>query len=353
MKISIIGAGNGGQAMAAHFSILGNEVTLYNRNIDKFSGFLQSKEIILVGELSGRGEIYLITDNISEAIIGQELIMITTPANAHREVAEKIAPYVQDGQVIILNPGRTLGALEFAKYLKTKSNIKVYIAEAQSLIYACRKIDEGKIEIMGIKNRVLLSAFPSTDTDYVLKIINSIFDCFIKANNILETGLENIGAIFHPSIVLLNAANIERGQSFYFYKDISPRIADFLVKVDCERLSIGLAYGIKLRSASNWVSYAYGGIEGDSLIYKMQNNPAYFKILSPINLNSRLLIEDIPTGILPLIELGKLANVETPLLEALLCISQSVLDVDLISSGRTLINLGIDNIDKDEFLKIF
>lgn len=35
MEISIIGAGNGGQAMAAHFTMLGHKVRLYNRSLDK------------------------------------------------------------------------------------------------------------------------------------------------------------------------------------------------------------------------------------------------------------------------------------------------------------------------------
>ena len=31
MKYTVIGAGNGGKAMAAHMALMGKEVTLYNR----------------------------------------------------------------------------------------------------------------------------------------------------------------------------------------------------------------------------------------------------------------------------------------------------------------------------------
>jgi opine dehydrogenase len=83
----------------------------------------------------------------------------------------------------------------------------------------------------------------------------------------------------------------------------------------------------------------------------MQNNPAYYKILSPPNLNTRLLYEDVPTGILPLSELGKMAGVETPLLTSVLNISQTLLNIDFVKTGRTLRNLGLENTSASDFLK--
>jgi opine dehydrogenase len=53
MKISIIGAGNGGHAMAGHFGQLGHEVTLYNRTIFHIRHLLENPAIILSDKLSG------------------------------------------------------------------------------------------------------------------------------------------------------------------------------------------------------------------------------------------------------------------------------------------------------------
>jgi opine dehydrogenase len=351
MKISIIGAGNGGQAMAGHFAILGHKVTLYNRSRDRISNIINTASIELQDAICGIGKIDCITTDISKAVKAADLIMITTTADAHAEIACLMAPYVEEGQCIVLNPGRTLGAIEFSNLLRKKTTKCVYIAEAQSLIYACRAVKAGQVKVIGVKDKVLLAAYPAVDTDYVLHLINSVYPCFIKANNVLETSLENIGAIFHPSVVLFNAATIERGQEFYFYNDMTPAIADFLAKIDEERLKIGIAFGIKLNSVSEWVSFAYKDIKGDDLCTKMQNNPAYFKILSPPNLNTRLLYEDVPTGILPLSELGKMAGVETPLLTSVLNISQTLLNVDFVKTGRTLRNLGLANIFASDFLK--
>jgi len=352
MKIAVIGAGNGGQTMAGHFSYLGFETRLYSRNLDKLHYLIKNGGVLLKGALNGFGKVQLITDNLQEAIEDVDLIMITTVANAHGEIAEKIAPILKENQVVVLNPGRTFGALEFRNYANRHADKRIYVAETQSLLYACRSENNGEVRVIGVKNKVPTAALPSSDTKHVLSVLNRVSSSFIEANNILETSLDNIGCIFHPSIVLFNAAKIERGENFYFYNDMSPRIAEFLVSIDKERLAIGKALGIDLISVTDWISYSYKGVTGNSLLEKMQNNPAYYKILAPTRLDSRLLTEDIPTGVLPLMEMGKLLNIPVPLLESIYILSSQLLDFDFRKSGRTLQNLGLNNMNVAELLKI-
>ncbi len=349
MYISIIGAGNGGQTMAGHFALLGHKVTLYNIDRNAVSIIFNTKKIVLNEAITGTAYLYNITDNLNEAVNEAELIMLTTTADAHRELAKKMAPLLHPGQILVLNPGRTLGALDFANTFRALTDTRIYIAEAQTLIYACRAESPGNVRVIGVKEKVLLAAYPSKDTDYVLDKVNSVYNCFIKAENILRTSLENIGAVFHPVIVLFNAAAIERGNQFFFYNDMTPAIASFIESVDKERLAVGHAFGLDLLSVNDWVSYAYHGIEGKTLCEKLKSNPAYYKILAPAILHSRLLLEDIPTGLIPLVELAKLAHVKTPLMSSLINIAQSLLIIDFYTNGRTLQNLGLSHTDVDTF----
>lgn len=351
MKIAIIGGGNGGQAMAGHFGSLGHEVRLYSRDLKKLKNIIRNKGVLLKEQISTFGAVEIVTDNIYEAIKGAELIMVTTVANAHADIAHLIAPIIEDGQTIVLNPGRTFGALEFRNIISKISDKKVYIAEAQSLLYACRAENNGEVRIIGIKDRLPVAAIPSSDTEHVLSKLNVITDSFIKAENVFETSLDNIGCIFHPSIVLFNAAAIERGETFYFYNDITPSIASFIEAIDNERLAIGKALGVNLLSANDWISYSYEGVTGTSLCERMMSNPAYYKIMAPKELDSRLLTEDIPTGVLPLIEIAQLLNIATPLLSSVYNIASELLQIDFRKNGRTLKNLGIDNIDIENFIK--
>jgi opine dehydrogenase len=345
MKIAIIGAGNGGQAMAGHFGYLGHEVRLYSRNLEKLKKIIYNKGVLLKEKLNGLGRVDVVTDEMAVAVQGAELIMVTTVANAHATIAYQLAPLLEEGQTIVLNPGRTFGALEFRTIIEQYSSKKVYIAETQSLLYACRAEGNGEVRIIGVKDKLPVAAYPSKDTDVVLENLTQLSNSFIKATNIFETSLENIGCIFHPAIVLFNAATIERGDSFYFYSDMTPSIASFIEAIDKERLAIGEKLNVKLLSVFDWISFSYKEVTGDTLYERMMNNPAYYKIMAPNFLNSRLLTEDIPTGVLPLIEIAQLLDIKTPLLTSVYNVTAELLKTDFRKTGRTLKNLGLDNID--------
>lgn len=351
MKIAVIGAGNGGQAFAGYLSISGFEVSLYDIDVEKMESLKKMGGIKLEGSLQGYGKVTCITTDIKQAVSGAEIIMVTTVANAHRAVAKSLSPYLEDGQIVVLNPGRTCGALVFKQTLKQEGcSQRIYLAEAQTLVYACRLIENGRVNIIGIKDEVLLAGLPASDTDYILEKLKPIFPCFMKADNVFNTSLENIGAMFHPCVLLFNAATIERNEMFWFYRDMTEQVAEFIEKFDTERLAVGKAYGIDLLSVREWIKFAYKDTKGETLRERMRNNPAYHDIKSPSTIFTRQLTEDIPTGVLPIMELGKAAGVSTPLLSSMITICEALLNMDLHSNGRSLKNLGLEGMDKDQIL---
>lgn len=351
MKIAVIGAGNGGQAIAGYLAMQGYEVALYDIVVDKINELRKLGGVKLEGRLNGFGQIGCITTDISEAVNNAGIIMVTTIANAHKAVAQSLTPYLVDGQVIILNPGRTCGALVFKQALvEAGCKTRFYLAEAQTLVYACRIVENGTVNIIGVKDEVLLSALPSADTDYVLSKINPLYPSFMKTTNVLRTSLENIGAIFHPCVLLFNAATIERNEVFWFYRDMTEQIASFIERFDEERLAVGKAYGIDLLGVNDWIKFAYKDTIGETLCERMRNNPAYHDIKSPSTIFTRQLTEDIPTGVLPIMELGRAAGVDTPLLESMIHICEALLGQDLHTNGRNLKNLGLSGKSKQEIL---
>jgi opine dehydrogenase len=351
-KITIIGAGNGGQAIAAYASMHDYPVCLFNRNLEKIDDIVKTKKITLTGKINGTGNIKLVTNDIRIAVDFADIIMVVTTANAHREIASQMAPYIKRNQIIILNPGRTGGTLEFKKiFYDFNVSHQIFLGEAQTLMFACRLLDNGAVNILGSKDKVFLASDTIEKTEYIIEKIKFLFPCFLPARNLLQTSLENIGAIFHPCITIFNAAAIERGASFYFYRDITTQIAHFIKKTDEERLNIGKAFGLDLISAENWISYAYNNIKGNDLLEKLKNNPAYYDILAPASIYSRQLLEDIPTGLLPMAELGKKANVNVDIMDSIITLCSSLLMIDFRKSGRTLKSLGIDNLSIQEIIQ--
>ncbi|HDK26410.1 MAG TPA: NADP transhydrogenase subunit alpha [Candidatus Atribacteria bacterium] len=354
MKVTVIGAGNGGLAIASHLALKGHVVNLY-------SIFKKELEpIILKGgiELSSLKEegfavLNKVTNDIKLAIDGADLIMVVTPANAHAKIAKDCAPYLKEDQVVILNPGRTGGALEFDKVL-TEERIKnkPIIGEAQTLIYACRKISSTKVVIYGVKKSLSVASFPAKNMEKLVRVLNKAYPQFVPAINVLETSLNNIGAIFHPAPTILNSARIESGEKFdYYHEGITPVVATVLESIDRERLEVAKALKVKVQSAKEFLKESYE-VEADSLYQAIQNNMAYKGVKAPTKINIRYLTEDIPMSLVPIASIGYQLGVPTPNIDSIIKIGSTMLKTDFRKLGRTVDKLGLNNLSSTEIINL-
>src|SRR5512145_1781315 len=120
-KYVVIGAGHGGKAMAAHLALMGMQVNLYNRTFDHIDVIKKRGGVELEGSEGGPrgfGKLHVVTSDMCEALQGTQMIMVVVPSSAHIDIAKAAAPHLKSGQTVILHPGRTCGALEFAKVLR-------------------------------------------------------------------------------------------------------------------------------------------------------------------------------------------------------------------------------------------
>ncbi|KYO68028.1 NAD/NADP octopine/nopaline dehydrogenase family protein [Thermovenabulum gondwanense] len=342
ISYAVIGAGNGGLAMAGYLGLKGYKVNLYNRSYDKLVDLIKDPIIYLTGAYEGEGRLYRVTSDIKEAIEGVDVIMVTTPATAHKELAVLMAPYLQKGQIIILNPGRTCGAFEVLEILKkNEADEGIIVAEAQTFIYACRALSSNRVKIFSVKNEVKLAAIPSEKTEKVIRTISDAFPQFKKAADVLETSLNNFGAIFHPAPTLLNSGHIERCQPFeYYLEGITPTIGKVLERLDEERIRVAKALGVKTLSAIEWLFESYGAT-GDTLYEAIQNNTAYKGLTAPKGLNTRYIYEDVPYSLVPISSLGKELGVETPAIDTIIGLACMMTGVNFWEEGRTSEKLGL------------
>ena len=341
-KVAILGAGNGGHAIAGHLALKGFPIRLYNKFEEEIKALRQKRGVTLEGAVEGFGPLEMVSTEIEPVVSWADVIMVVVPAFAHRFMAEICAPHLRDGQVVILNPGRTAGALEFAAVLHqagTKAEVK--IAEAQTLVYACRISGPARVKILSVKREVPLAAFPAKDTAAVLEVARELYPEFIPAANVLETSFDNIGAVFHPSTMVFNANRIEAGEDFDFYQGMTPMVAGFLEVIDSERLAVAEAYSVEVDSARDWLAKAYRGIKGETLYERIQSNEAYRGIKAPKTLHARYILEDVPTGLVPIVSFGRLAGVKSPASEGVVNVSCALLQRDFWAEGRTVENLGL------------
>lgn len=354
LRYCVVGAGHGGMAMAGHLALQGYSVNLYNRSEDHLTGVRWHGGIVVEGEVNGFGKIEVATSNMAEALDRAEVVMVVTPATAHRSLAERMAPHLRFGQVIVLNPGRTGGALEFTKTLSDMGAAgKAVVAEAQTFVYASRAVSRHEAHIFKIKDGVALAALPSHFTPQVLDILNDAFPQFKAGGNVLATSLENIGAVFHPALTILNAGWIEetKGDFEYYLQGITPSIALILEKIDAERLAVARSLGLRNLSAVEWLYLSYGS-PGRNLYEAIHNTRAYRGIRAPSSIEHRYIFEDIPMSLVPIASLGELLGVRTPTIDMIIDLGNILHGADYRWSGRTVEKLGIAGLSVKEILRM-
>jgi opine dehydrogenase len=347
---AVLGAGHGGLAMAGHLGLMGFEVRLYNRSVNRLWGVRSTGGIELEGdEVEGFAEIPVATTSMAEAIRGADVLMVVVPATGHRFIAEACAPCLQDGQIIVLHPGRTFGALEFKQVLKAKGvSADVIIAEAQTFIYASRAVGPGHAHIFRIKNSIPVASLRAHLIPKVLEKLRFAYPHFVPGDNIFKTSFDNIGSVFHPAICVLNAGWIENDSDFQFYVDgVEPSVANVLERVDSERVNVAAALGIRALTAREWLYLAYSAA-GRDLFHAMRANPGYRGIKAPQTLQMRYLEEDVPMSLVPIASVGKMFGVPTPAIDAIIHLASVLNQKDYVAEGRTVERLGIDGLSLRE-----
>jgi opine dehydrogenase len=356
IEIAVLGAGHGGKAMAAELAVRRFPVRLYNRTYAHIEAIAErgSLELTLWDGQTVIGELQRATDDINLALHGAKLIMVIVPASAHAEIAAKCAPYLQDGQIIVLNPGRTGGALEFSQVLRQHNcEADVTIAEAETFLFASRSVGPAEVQIFRRKNSLPIAALPATKTHCVLEILAQVYPQFIAARNVLHTSLDNMGAVFHPALTLLNAGWIEHTQGeFQFYVDgVTPSVARVLERVDRERVTVAMAMGVRAQSAMDWLGRAYSA-HGDTLHDAIHANPGYQGINAPRSIRHRYIFEDVPCSLVPIAALGKRFGVDVRGIETLIDLACIIHGTDYRHRGRDLVRMGLEGLSIEEIMRL-
>ena len=339
----VMGAGHGGLAMAGHLAVKGFEVRLYNRTDARLEAIRAMGGIeITTPEGSSFGRVTAASDDSGTMLEGADVVMVVVPATAHAFMAEKCAPHLKDGQVVVLNPGRTFGAIDFRQTLRRHGcTASVIVAETQSFIYASRVLGPAQARIFGVKNSIPLATINAHQIPDCLAVVRQAYPQFIPGDNTLKTSFNNIGAVFHPVIMLLNTGWVEDPADFEFYfQGATPSVARVLEEADRERVAVAAALGIQAFTAREWLYLSYDAV-GRSVHAAIHANPGYRGILAPHVMEMRYLTEEIPCSLVPMASVGQKFGVATPVMDSLIRLASVMHERDYWAEGRTVDALGI------------
>lgn len=356
MKVCILGGGNGAFAAAAHLGREGHRISIFSPFEEELDSIVKEGGITLEGCL---GEDFVkgiqVCKQLAEGIRNVDIVMVIVPAIFHAQYARLLAPLLEEGQILFLNPGHSGGALEVKQVLKEQDlEAKITLIETNTLTYITRKTGYNEVTIFKVNNNVLFSALPACETPAVSQKIKELYPKLTAADSVLETSLANFNAVMHPPVMILNAASIERTKGdFYFYSQgTTPAVGKVIETLDKERMAIMKALGL---SPTSFLDFFYhtgcttkDAYESGSYYRVVKESPPNTKIKAPDNLMHRFLEEDIRCGLVPMAALGDLCKVDTPLMDVLITLATLINEKNYWEEGLNLKKLGLANMSTNQ-----
>lgn len=354
MKITIVGCGNSGLIHAAKLLQNNEEVGILKTsntfNDEFFNVISQEGGYNVKDETNGGHRFFVrpkfITRDVEKAITFADIIMVMTTTSQHEFVAQKIAPYVRDGQIIILVPGY-MGSFIFKKYIQKD----IIYSEWETTAYNGRIVDSMYVHITFYNPRNAISVLPTAKTDYVLGLMSQ---CFVNTKyarrNILESALHNPNMIVHPIGILFSASRIEHSKGeFWMYKEaFTDSVVNVIKAFDKQKNLILQEFGcepLDYFEAAKWRNEENLNIDAMTVFRSFAN--AANK--GPSFINHRYLNEDVPMGLGLFISIGKIVGVDTSIQESIMTLASALLNKDLRANARTIqYLLQKDDVTKEE-----
>ena len=352
-NVAILGAGNGGLAATVDLTIRGFSVGLWSRRIETLRP-IQMRGGIEYSGVFGEGfiEPTLVTKDLGEVLFEAELVIIMLPTSAHFEIGESLAPFLTKEQTVLLAPGHTLTILPAA--LHAGGVISPEFCEVGTLPYICRKDEYAHVKISKCSDYLPFAAFPINRTDEMFSLVQKVFPKIHALASPLGTVFTYMNAIHHPPATICNAGRIENtdGDFFHYFEGITPSVGHLIDYFDTERRAVAMALGVETKTFVDHfykMGYTTDEARETGLAYEAfhQSVPDRF-IKAPKSLDHRFLDEDIPYGLVLLSELGSLAGIKTPSIDAMIHLAEVCTGKPYSIEGLTLERLGLKDKNVDD-----
>ena len=313
-RVAILGAGAGGLSAAVELARVGHDVVLWNRNDKTLRTNAPHRAVRFEGVLGeGSHTLAAVSDDLSAAVGGAEVLVVCLPSIAHRRVFDDLARLGMS-QPIVLNPGHTGAALEARQCWRRAGAPMPPIAELSTLTYVAR-VHDGVVRTTGRAAAVRVAGLPGAEP--AVAAAQELFPCARPVLDVLASSLANVNLVLHPPGAVLALAWAEStGGDFTFYRDaMTPGVERVIEALDAERLAVARAFGHELlplvQEMAEIGTVDPGSPVGD-VAAAIRAGSANRSIKGPDSTQHRYYREDFPFGLQPFVALANVAQSPAP-----------------------------------------
>jgi opine dehydrogenase len=356
-KVALLGAGNGGCAAAVDLTLRGLDVRLYGRSPGTVEP-LQKRGGVEYEGIFGDGfvKIPIITRSMEEAMKGADVVVVMAPAHAHENIATQLAPHLTDNQPLLAAPGHTLTLIP--NTLRRLGHRNPVTCGTSTLPYICRKTAPDRVKVSRASAKLIFSSFPALHTEELADRLRKVFPPLFPVPTVLDALFRYTNAIHHPPALLCNVGRLEAtgGDYCHYFDGITPSVGAMIDTLDRERLGAAEAFGCNVpKLADYFFEMGYtgqGGKDGGTAYATFQNSEPNRWIKAPSTIDHRFFNEDIPFGLVPFSELGRLAGAKCEAIDAVITLASALRGQKYREIGLNLKRMGFDGMDARQVRRV-
>ena len=225
-NICVCGGGNISHAISGNFAYKGHKISILTRQPNKWNNIIE----VVAPETEYKGVISKISDDPKDVIPNSDIIIISVPIYAIKNILDNIKPYITPKMILIGIPGRL-----YSVFTEDLDNDQIYLLRTP---YICRIIEYGKkVHITGYVYKNI--NYWSNNFDKAKTIINNIF--YFESTilrNIESINMVNSNTILHPArLYALFSKKEEYNEIPYFYRDWCLKSSEILIDCDNELIN--------------------------------------------------------------------------------------------------------------------
>lgn len=351
--IAVLGGGNGAHALAAGAALDGLRVRMYEDPAfaEAFEAVRRSREIELTApDRRGVARLERATHDLGEAVDGAALLNVVTSTAGHAPLFARLAPLLRPGHVVVVWAGR-FGGLRLARRLRDAGRAEgVVIAETNTLPFGTRLAAPGRVTVFYGARRIFVGAQPAARAADVVEALRRFCPVAQPVRDILSAAFRNSALVVYPAGALFNAGRVEHahGEFFMFREGITPAVARVIRALYAELARVGDALGLDVEHYPETAFAPPHTIEKEEFTDEVAGAAALDNLKGPTSIPSRYLYENLRDALGVVAELGQVASVPTPGIDAMIRLGGLLTGEDFWAERQGLASLGLEGLDAGE-----
>jgi opine dehydrogenase len=329
VKVGIVGAGSIAFGAAAYLENAGHRAMLWSPSGERTKRLATGEALIASGALEGTFH-PAVAGSAQQLVEANDVLMIALPGYGHKAVMDAIAPFIREGQAVLISSHASFGAL-----------------------YLNRLLAERGIVVPIVAWGTTVTTVPESLSAEGLAVCQTLFgDRFVQRDGILAIALSNLNPQNHMGIALCNMTRMEHGEIWPQGLNVTPNVGRLLEELDRERIAIAEALGLNVRDIFEHFHLSFHVPKDSVSAMNQEMHREGRGGTGPATADSRYVTEDVPFGLLMTVKLGELTGRPAVLHDAGVRIFSAMYGRDFAAENTLLDAIGMSDLSLERLRQL-